>query len=215
MIKQLSKHDLLISPFITVKSWSLRNTDPQEFVLTENTGSEEPVALEYMDYMLGETGSLNRECNIVLEQQSTDLAIAEEGISGSGKFFPEREAVNPKTGNYKRLVHDQTYRAFYNRYNNPLQIFGIDNIDFPLAQNNRYLANDFVIFTIPQLIFGERIKENSVVLYDNNFHDNLIIFDDGNGNLIAKSNLFSAIQPIRSFGNYIRSGSVDTCGAIH
>jgi hypothetical protein len=201
-----------MSPFITVKGWALSNTDPQELLLTEKTGSEEPVALEYMDYTVGDTGSLNRECNIALEQQSTDLAISEEGISGSGKFFPDREAINAKTGNFKRLVHDQTYRAFYNRYNNPLQIFGIDNIDFPLAKNNRYLANKFLMFTIPRLIFGERITENTVVLYDQNFDDNIIINDDGDGNLVAKENLFSKIQEVRDFGNFIFTGSALVCG---
>lgn len=200
-----------MSPFLTVKGWALSNTDPQELLLTETTGSEEPVALEYMDYTLGDTGSLNRECNIALEQQSTDLAISEEGISGSGKFFPDSEPINEKTGHFKRLVHDQTNRAFYNRYNNPLQIFGIDNIDFPLSQNNRYLANKFLMFTIPRMIFGERIRENTVILHDQNFDDNIIINDDGNGNLVARRNLFSKIQEVRQFGNITTSGSVDTC----
>jgi len=210
MIKQLGKHDTLLSPFITEKGWSLHNTDPQELVLTDDINSQESIALEYVDYTLV-PAALNRDCNIALEQQSTDLAISEEGISGSGKFFPDTEAKNPKTETFKRLVHDQIYRAFYNRYNNPLQIFGIDNIDFPLANNNLYLTNDFLMFTIPRMIFGERIKENSVYLYDQAVDDNLIIGDDGSGNLIAKSNLFSKIQEVRHFQNVVLSGSVDTC----
>jgi hypothetical protein len=212
VIKQLGKHDTLMSPFLTVKGWSLYNTEPEELVLTENTSSEEPVALEYIDYTLGDTGSLNRDCNIALEQQSTDLAIPEEGILGSGKFFPDSEPMNEKTGHFKRLIHDQIYRAFYNRYNNPLEIFGVDNIDFPLSKNNRYLADKFLMFTIPRMIFGERIQENTVVLNDENFDDNILISDDGNGNLIARANLFSKIQDVRSFGNVYFSGSVFVCG---
>lgn len=211
MIKQLGKHDILTTPFLTVKGWSLSNVDPQDLVLTEMTGSSEFVALEYVDYTLNDTGSLNRECNIALEQQSTDLAIPEEGTSGSGKFFPDSEPTNIKTGHFKRLVHDQTYRAFYNRYNNPLQIFGIDNIDFPLTNNNRYLANKFLMFTIPHMIFGERITENTITLYDQNFDDNIVIKDDGNGNLVARQNLFSKTQEIHSFGNTILTGSVSSC----
>ena len=213
MIKQLGKHDTLMSPFLTVKGWSLHNTEPLDLVLTETTGSEEPVALEFMDYSFGDgTGSLNRDCNIALEHQPTDLAIPEEGYSGSGKFFPDSEPINSKTGTFQRLIHDQIYRAFYNRYNNPLQIFGIDNIDFPLSQNNRYLADDFLMFTIPRMIFGERIQENTVTLFDTHFDDNIIINDDGDGNLVVKSNLFSKIQEVRAFGNYYFTGSVLVCG---
>lgn len=210
MIKQLGKHDLLLSPFVTVKGWSLRNIDSQEFVLTETDSPEFPVALEYIDYTLP-TASLNRECNIVLEQQSTDLAIPEAGVSGSGKFFPDLEETNLKTGNYKRLVYDQIQKAFYNSYNNPLQIFGIDNIDFPLSEINRFIADEFVMFTIPRRIFGDRLTENTIRLYDDNFDDNIEVKDDGKGNLLATSNLFSKVQVVRSFGNKISSGSVDTC----
>jgi hypothetical protein len=81
-----------------------------------------------------------------------------------------------------------------------------------LAKNNRYLANKFLMFTIPRMIFGERITENTVVLYDQNFDDNIIINDDGDGNLIATQNLFSKIQEVRDFGNLLNTGSVYVCG---
>lgn len=208
MIKQLGKHDTMVSPFNTVKSWHLFNVDVQELVLTENTGSEEPVALEYLDYTTTCSGSLNRDCNIALEQQSTDTAIPEEGVSGSGTFYPEVEELNPKVGTYKRLVYDQIQKAFYNTYRNPLNIFGMENIDFPLSETTRFLANDFLMFTIPRKIFGDRLKENTIQIYDNSFDDNLTISDDGNGNLLAGTSLFSKIQEVRQFGNVIRSGSL-------
>lgn len=200
MIKQLGKNDTLLSPFITEKAWSLYNTNPEELILTETTGSEEPVALEYLDWTSG-SPILNRDCNIALEQQSTDLAIPEEGVSGSGKFFPSQEEINTKTGTYKRLLYDQIYRAFYNDYNNPLKLFGMENIDFPLSNTNRFLGNEFVMFTIPRLIFGERLKERSIYLYDQNLDDDIEIVDDGEGNLLAHTNLFSKVQEVRSFGN--------------
>lgn len=213
MIKQLGKNDTLLSPFITEKAWSLYNTNPEELILTETTGSEEPVALEYLDWTSG-SPILNRDCNIALEQQSTDLAIPEEGVSGSGKFFPSQEETNYKTGTYKRLLYDQIYRAFYNTYNNPLELFGMENIDFPLSNTNRFLGNEFVMFTIPRLIFGERLKEQSIYLYDQNLDDNIEIVDDGDGNLVATRNLFSKIQEVRNFGNIIETGSVLACSTL-
>jgi hypothetical protein len=205
MIKQLGKHDRLLSPFVAARGWRLSNVDPQELVLTELTGSEEPVALEFIDYSSGEP-LINRECNIALEQQASDLAIPEAGEVGTGTFFPDREETNQKTNTFKRLVYDQMRLAFYNDYKNPLQIFGIDNIDFPLSKTNRFLANEFVMFTIPRNVFGDRLSENTIQMFDRTFDDNLIITDDGEGNLIGGVNLFSKVQEIRFFGNKIFDG---------
>lgn len=207
MIKQLGKHDRLLSPFIAARQWVLSNVDPQEVVLTELTGSEEPVALEFPDYTNGPP-FVNRECNIALEQQASDLAIPEAGKKSSGTFFPNREETNQKTHTFKRLIYDQIQKAFYNDYRNPLQIFGIDNIDFPLSKTDRFLGNEFLMFTIPRNVFGERLTEKTIQLFDTTFDDNLVIVDDGEGNLVAGLNLFSKVQEIRAFGNNIFTGSL-------
>lgn len=200
MIKQLGKHDRLLSPFVAARQWALSNVDGQDLVLTEATGSEESVALEFVDYSSG-TPFVNRECDIALEQQPNDLAIPEAGKSGSGTFFPDREPTNQKTNTFKRLVYDQIQRAFYNDYRNPLQIFGIENIDFPLSKTDRFIGNEFLMFTIPRNIFGDRLTEKTIQMFDHTFDDNLTIADDGDGNLIAGLNLFSKVQEIRRFGN--------------
>jgi hypothetical protein len=207
MIKQLGKHDRLISPFIAAKQWALSNVDPQDLVLTETTGSSEPVALEFTDYTDG-TPFVNRECNIALEQQPNDLAIPEAGKSGSGTFFPDREETNQKTKTFKRLIYDQIQKAFYNDYKNPLQIFGIDNIDFPLSKTDRFIGNEFLMFTIPRNVFGDRLAEKTIQMFDHTFDDNLIIVDDGEGNLVAGMNLFAKVQEIRTFGNSIFQESI-------
>lgn len=210
MIKQLGKQDQLVSPFVAAKAWELFNNDSQDLVLTELTSSEEPIALEFLDFSSG-TSSLNRDCNIALEQQSEDLAIPEEGISGSGTFFPQSEEVNTKTGTFKRLLYTQIQKAFYNDYKNPLEIFGMDNIDFPLSETNRFIGNEFVMFTIPRKIFGDHMMEKSVILYDDTFDDNLVIQDDGFGNLLASANLFSKVQEIKKVGNSIVDGISFAC----
>jgi len=218
MIKQLSKHDLLVSPFTATKSWELYNIDNDETVLLEPLSAsvliaDTNVSLDYIDYY--GTPSLNRDCNIALEQQETDLAIFEAGISGSGIFKPVTEDKN-QNGSYKRLVYNQVNRAFYNTYRNPLQIFGMENIDFPKSKTNRYIANEFIVFTVPQYIFGDRLLENSIHMYDNGFNDKVAINDDGNGNLMAGINLFSKIQEVRGFGNEIMEGTASySCPTYH
>lgn len=210
MIKNINRKNILTTPFVAMKGWELTNVDSQEVVLTELTGSEEPVALEFMDYTTG-MPFVNRECNIALEQQSSDLAIPEAGVKGTGTFFPDREETNQKTNTFKRLVHTQTERAFYNDYRNPLKIFGIDNIDFPLSKIDRFISNEFLMFTIPRNVFGDRLTENTIRMYDTTFDDNLIITDDGDGNLIAGTRLFSRVQEVRPFGNSISTGSIVFC----
>jgi hypothetical protein len=210
MIKHINNQNFLTTPFVAIKRWELSNVDPKDVVLTDLTGSEESIALEFVDYTTG-TPFVNRECNIALDHQPNDLAIPESGKSGSGTFFPTIEDTNQKTNTFKRLVYAQIQKAFYNNYKNPLKIFGIDNIDFPLSNTDRFIGDEFLMFTIPRNVFGERMSENTVIMYDRTFDDNVLIQDDGYGNLIAGLNLFSKIQEVRTFGNDIISGSIPDC----
>lgn len=204
MLKQISTSNIILSPFDAVKSWNLSNMDATETpLLDEETDFE--IALEYKDYTSG-TGVLNRECNIALEQQIDDKAVYEEGISGSGFFNPTTDSKN-SNGSFKRLVYAQVEKAFYNNYNNPLEIFGLKNIDFSLSNTDRIISNNFLMFTIPQRIMGDKMMENSIEFYDTNLDDIVSIYDDGYGNLVAGTNLFSKIQEVRSLENVIIEGT--------
>lgn len=210
MIKPINRQALSVTPFKASKSWELYNIQNDSEILLEPKESgvdidDTSIAMDYIDY--SGTPILNRECNIALEQQTEDLAFLEEGISGSGRFYPESEPRN-YTGTYKRLLYNQIKQAFYNQNGNPLEIFGMENIDFPSSLTTRYLAENFRMLTIPQQIFGDKVVEGSVQFFDNSLDDNVTIRDDSNGNLVATSNLFSKIQEIRSMGNIIVTGSV-------
>ena len=205
MIKHINHQNFLTTPFVASKAWHLYNRDPDDLVLLEPTGSDDTIALEYTDYSTDDP-FVNTNCSIALEQQSSDFINYQEGITGSGKFYPDSEPTNPD-GTFKRLVHAQTKLAFYNKYNNPTKIFGLDYIDFPLGKTFRGLSNSIRLFNVPQSVFGERIKENTVVLYDFALDDNITITDDGYQNLIAKQNLFSKVQEVRAIQNIIISGS--------
>lgn len=201
MIKQIGNYSKVVSPFTAIKAWNLYNIENETAILLD---SDDFLAFDYVDY--SGTPLLNRDCNIALEQQEQDDAQYEEGISGSGYFDPETDAKNP-SGTSKRLLHDQVARAFYNTYRNPLQIFGMNNIDLPLDQTNRTLGNQFLLFSIPRNIMGDRLVAGTIQMYDTSLDDNIRIVDDKVGNLNAGTNLFSRVQEVRRFGNTILEGS--------
>ena len=218
MIKQLKKFDIQTTPFIATKNWSLLNVQHQDLVFLEQYSSsyvgpnptdwisssipETYVALEFVDYTFdAPEGSLNTDCDVALEQQEFDPVIYEEGISGSGLFYPE-DPKNP-SGTYKRLIYHQILRAFYNDYHNPLKAFGLEQIDFQTSGMQRYLSPIFKIFTLPQINFGDKVAPGSVTFIDNAFDDNYTVQDDTQGNLMASPNLFSRNQELRTIENIL------------
>lgn len=214
MIKHINHQNFLTTPFVAAKSWRLHNDDPDDLVLLEPTGSDDTVALEYTDYST-DNPFVNTACSIALEQQNADFINYQEGITGSGKFYPDQEPTN-QDGTFKRLVHAQTKAAFYNKNNDPTKIFGMEFIDFPLGQTFRDLSAITRLFNVPQSVFGERILEKSVRLNDSQLDDNVEVVDDGYQNLIATRNLFSKVQEVKSFGNIIMSGTSSyECYADH
>jgi hypothetical protein len=210
MIKQIGQKNILISPFTAVTAWELSNVDAQDLVLLEEESAsviipDTDVAVDYVDYTTNPP-SINNDCNIALEQQSNDIVTYQEGITGSGLFYPDSEPQNTD-GTFKRLVFTQIQSTFYNKYLNPLQIFGTDYIDFQLSKTNRNLSTGLRVFTIPQITFGDRVMSGSVILYDTSMDDNVIVQDDGYQNLFVGTNLFSKIQEVRPLSNSIASGS--------
>lgn len=207
MIKQINHQNISITPFIAVKAWEFFNTDSDAGIAIESStisvDDADTIALEFIDYNIGTNPSLNRQCNIVLEQQADDKLIFEEGVSSSYKSFDTASQPRNYNGSYKSLVYTQISKAFYNNYHNPTQIWGMENIDFPLSRTTRYITNNFRMFTIPRKMFGEKIVEGSVAFYDNSLDDNVDIHDDKFGNLVATNNLFSKVQEVRTLGNTI------------
>lgn len=213
MIKQLKQSDVSLAPFAATKAWELYNIENDNVVLLEPMSASVSIpdtylTLDYVDYNLGPTPTWNDYCNVALEQQENDQIIFEEGISGSKGEFDPNGPQNVSTGTYKVLLYTQIANAFYNNYHNPTQIFGMENIDFPLNRTNRYLANYFRMFSVPRRFFGEKLVEGSIRFYDTNFDDNVDIYDDRVGNLIASQNLFSKVQEVRSLGNIVVPGDV-------
>lgn len=230
MIKKINSN-IQNTPIVAIKRWVLSSISNDDLVIVDypNNNWEDIftnwelitqnwedisannsilfLARDATDYVDG-VATLNSDCNIALNPQSNALVIYEEGISGSGFFTPSSEAQN-RNGTYKRLIYSQIANSFYNNRRNPTQIFGMNNLDFELNKTNRIIGNQFLVFTIPQNIMGDKIVEGSVKMYDLDLDDNASIQDDRNGNLIIGNNLFSKIQEVRHIENIIQSGSSD------
>lgn len=205
MIKNFKRSDIQTTPFVATKPWVLTSFHNQDLVIMETKSSEIALAQEFVDYEGGDDlPILNRECDIALESQIDDKVLYEEGEKIEGTFYPDLDPIN-NTGTFKRLVYTQIKNAFYNDWNNPTKMFGIENIDFQLSETKKFLTNNFRVFNISKNYFGEKMLENSVILVDNSLDDNFEIIDDGHGNIIAKENLFSRIQEVRTFNNVLNT----------
>ena len=84
--------------------------------------------------------------------------------------------------------------SFYNTYNNPTQLFGIESLD--VRGEHRILTDVIDVFTIPKEKFGSKIIPKSIQLVDNLEDGNYIINDDGKTNLILSGSYFSTFQEI-------------------
>jgi hypothetical protein len=198
MIKHINHQNVSTTPFVAAKSRDLSNIQNDDTVILEPNAypNGTNVSLDYVDFNSGDP-IINRECDIALEQQGEiDSLGYEEGITGSANFNSASDPRNTD-GTYQSLVYTTTKNAFYNSYRNPTEIFGVEHIDFPLSKTLRNLSDHFRMFTIPRLIFGDKIQPKSVQFYDTLLDDNVSVFDDGYQNLMAGYNLFSKVQEVR------------------
>jgi hypothetical protein len=210
MLKSLHKDDTQTTPFVVTKNWELSNVINDDLILMEHSGSAGlPVALEYIDYGIQYPITASA-CNIALEQQSLDLATFEDGLNVTGIFYPETDPQNPN-GTYQRCVYSQVYGMFYNNYRDPTKMWGLENLDFENSQTKRFITDKFKMFEIPQIVFGEKILPNTIVMYDTTTDNNYVFKDDGNGNVFAGINLFSHQQELGEYSNNIVTGSSGYC----
>jgi hypothetical protein len=204
MIKDLKKYQIKLTPFQATKNWELDNVYNCGVLLLEQTGSDGSdisLALEFYDYGDGSgyptTGS---DCDVALEQQDSDKIYYREGQNIIGTFHTDKDPTN-QDGTYKRSVYHQYKTSFYNHYRNPIEIWGIENIDFELSKTKRYLSDFIRIFDIPSMVYGDKIVPNTIFMIERTLDDNYTISDDGYGNLVAGTNLFSRKQEVGNFGN--------------
>ena len=216
MIKQIKKFQVKLTPFDATKEWAMSTTNNQDLLLMDTTSSldEEPVALEFIDYgsITSSNPTLNYECDIALEQQPDDLLNTRMGSKISGLFYPDQDPLNID-GTYKRVVFSQIRTMFYNQYHDPVKVWGIEQLDFALGKTKRKISDEFRLFDFPQQVYGDKIVPNTIIIHDNTLDVDYEITDDGFGNLIAGSNLFSKQQELGDYNNWYQPGYSLVCNS--
>lgn len=209
MLKSLHKNDTQITPFIVTKNWELSNVTNEDLILMEHSGSDGlPVAIEYLDY--GLDAPVTASCNLAKENQEADRVAFKSGLKVSGLFYPDTDPQN-EDGTYQRVVYAQVVQMFYNNYRDPTKMWGLEEIDFEKSQTKKFVSDKFKMFEIPQGVFGEKVLENTITLYDTTTDNDYIITDDGNCNLFAGINLFSRQQEVGDYLNQFFTGSDGGC----
>jgi hypothetical protein len=213
MIKTLKLSDIQVTPFVASREWNLSNTPNESLILLDQTGSNgEDLSIWWERIIYGDgtypyTSSVG---SIALDQQNYDDVIYQEGISGSGLFYPDSEPTNAD-GTYKRLVYSTINNMFYNNYKDPTKLWGLENIDIQRDQAKKFIGGKIRSFMVPRSKFGEKLLEHSIKLTDNSLDNEYEITDDGLSNLYASFDMFSRVQEISDFDNYVSGGYSSVC----
>jgi hypothetical protein len=203
MIKSLNRDDIQVTPFIAAKTWNLQNIEDTDLILWMSGSKSGSLSHIYIDYGDGLSVPItSSHCDLALQQQDSQLQLKyQRGISGSVTYFPVgsiyydsgSQPVN-QDGTYMSVVYNVNKQLFYNTYDNPTQIWGLENIN--LNSNHRLLTDAMDVFTLSKSQFGEKIVPRSVVIQDNLGETDYTIVDDGNTNLILDGIYFSTFQQV-------------------
>jgi hypothetical protein len=203
MIKPIPRSDVVVRPFTTFKNWSLQNQTYESFLTTENGC---PLFTSY-------TTESGQPCNVdpcfasyslasEVQPVNADVTI-QIGKNKSGLFYPVGDSYynadnNPvnRDGTYQRLIYNSTKTLFYNDFDNPLELFGIQDYDSGKEIRNIPTAS-IIIANIKSQIFGDKIQPSAVVITDNSSIDQQVIMaDDGYTNLIISNSILVNEQEV-------------------
>jgi hypothetical protein len=203
MIKSLNRDDIQVTPFIAAKTWNLQNIEDEDLILWMSGSKSGSISHIYIDYGDGSSTPItNSYCDISLQQQNSQLtAKYQRGVSGSGTYFPVNSVYYDSVsqpvnldGTYMSVVYNVNKQLFYNTYDNPTQIWGLENIN--LNSNHRLLTDAMDVFTLTKNQFGEKIIPNSVIIQDDLGEIDYTIVDDGNTNLVLDGVYFLTFQQV-------------------
>lgn len=202
MIKSLNRDDVQVTPFVAKKLWNPTNIEATDLILWMSGSLSGSISHIYIDYGDGTSvPTTSSTCDLALQQQEDNFVQYHRGLNITGTFFPVgnqyyNSSSNPVNidGTYMRLVYNTNKQLFYNTYDNPVQLWGVEN--FNLQSTYRILTDVMDVFTIPKNYFGEKISPHSVIIIDSQDDSTYLIKDDGNQNLILSGSYFSTYQEI-------------------
>lgn len=203
MLKSLNRDDIQVTPFVAKKKWNPQNIDNDDLILWMSASLSGSISHIYIDYGDGLTSPyLNSSCALALQQQENNINIIyEQGTYISGTFFQKdsnyyESDLNPLNidGSYKRLVYDVYKNLFYNSYENPVQLLGVENIN--LSGSRRNLTDIIDVFTLTKEQYGEKIVPKSVKIIDSQLNEQYTIVDDGQTHLLITGSYFINFQEL-------------------
>lgn len=172
MIKQFSAGDIVTRPFKTFKHWQIQSKNA--------AGVDRSGQSTYIENL----GEVNRG-------QKIETTFYE---SGSQKYNPLLEPMT-QNGKYERNIFSLTNSMFYRNPTNPMEMFGLENIEIDPNSGKKEVRNihdKIVTLRISKNYWGEKIVPNSVEIVDNSdFHNTYKIYDDGMTNLFITGSHFS------------------------
>ena len=103
----------------------------------------------------------------------------------------DNQTSNQQNGIYTHPLYKSLSSKYYNQTANPFTIFGsIDNIAD--ISNERKQSDTFYVISLPQNLYGEKIKPNSISLTDTD--SGVIYSDDGHGNIVSDKPLYTLVS---------------------
>jgi hypothetical protein len=134
----------------------------------------------------------------VVYHKKQTFSNIDEGIN-SIQYRSESLDFETLPGNHTYTISGSHYQFINNFYNNDGAFDGYVNI-----HRNKFYESGSVIY-IPQQYFGEKIKKETFKLTDNSTSKEIVVKDDGNGNLYSTNahNSRSAATSVSSSDNYV------------
>jgi len=154
----------------------------------------------YKDFTL--THNQSASGHVVLKANGSSTFNFNTG-SAASQSFGTWDGTKFSLGTYYDIPNWQSInKLYYKNWEKPFEVFGGNNNKI----QKRELHNTARIFTIPQELFGEKIKPGSIELEDTSNGKTFIIKDDGEGNLY--DNAFSASYAAYKSGGFTQYPNV-------
>lgn len=201
MIKNLRRSDITIRPFNTFKRWRLGNINPEDVIITEDgcpiftsyqTASSPLLCAdpEFSSSALSlEQQQVQKDFNVVEGQK----IIGHFFESGSAEYDPIDNPMN-RDGSYKRLIYNSIKSSFYNEFNNPEYLFGVESIDFDARgakKEKRKIQTRIRVGQLSTQLYGHKIQPKTVKIKDqSNPDETYFLEDDGYTNLFLSDVFF-------------------------
>ncbi|MHA2406990.1 MAG: hypothetical protein ACXACA_01285, partial [Candidatus Ranarchaeia archaeon] len=201
MIKNLRRSDITVRPFNTFKSWQFGNINPEDVILTEDGC---PVFTSYLTasspLLCADPEFSSSAISPEQQQVQQDFKIV-DGVRIDGHFYDTGSAeytssTNPlnRDGSYQRLIFNSIESSFYNDFDNPEYLFGVETIDFNSRGRKkevRKIQNKVRVGQISTKTYGHKIQPNTVRIKDqSNPDETYFLVDDGYTNLVLADVFF-------------------------